>query len=167
MSCAHCNDVIMGAIASQITSLMIVFSNVYSDADQRKDQSSASLAFVRGIYRGPVNSPHKWPVTRKMLPFDDVIVWTFHCGFVCQPSASRVLTSHFLKTSRNTWHPRINPDIPIWLMVNTSGMIMPRHGNCFIFTDLLSTVDPSLKEPVIWSFDNFFALRLNKLFNKH
>ena len=41
---------------------------------QRKYQSSASLAFVRGIHRGPVNSPHKWPVTRKMVPFDDVIM---------------------------------------------------------------------------------------------
>ena len=64
----------MGAIASQITSLTIVFSTVYSDADQRKYQSSASLAFVQGIHRGPVNSPHKWPVTRKMFPFDDVIM---------------------------------------------------------------------------------------------
>ena len=64
----------MGAIASQITSLTIVYSTVYSDADQRKHQRSASLAFVRGIQRGPVNSPHKWPVMRKMLPFDDVIM---------------------------------------------------------------------------------------------
>ena len=64
----------MGAIASQITSLTIVYSTVYSDADQRKHQSSASLAFVRGIHRGPVNSPHKWPETRKMFPFDDVIM---------------------------------------------------------------------------------------------
>ena len=64
----------MGAMASQITSLTIVYSTVYSDADQRKEQSSASLAFVRGIHRGPVNSPHKWPVTRKMFPFDDVIM---------------------------------------------------------------------------------------------
>ena len=48
--------------------------NVYSHADQRKHQSSASLAFVQGIHRGPVNSPHKWPVTQKMLPFDDVIM---------------------------------------------------------------------------------------------
>ena len=64
----------MGAIASQITSLAIVYSIVYSDADQRKHQSSASLAFVRGIHRGPENSPHKWPVTRKMFPFDDVIM---------------------------------------------------------------------------------------------
>ena len=70
----HYNDVIMGVIASQITSLTLVYSAVYSDADQRKDQSSASLAFVRGIHRGPVNSPQKWPVTRKMFPFDDVIM---------------------------------------------------------------------------------------------
>ena len=64
----------MGAIAPQINSLAIVYSTVYSDADQRKHQSSASLAFVWGIHRGPVNSPHKWPVTRKMFPFDDVIM---------------------------------------------------------------------------------------------
>ena len=64
------NDVIMGAIASQITSLVVVNSIVYSDADQRKHQSSASLAFVRG----PVNSPHKWPVTRKLFPFVDDIM---------------------------------------------------------------------------------------------
>ena len=66
----------MGTIASQITSLTIVYWTVYSGADQSKHQSSASLAFVRGIHRGPVNSPHKWPVTRKMFPFDDVIMFT-------------------------------------------------------------------------------------------
>ena len=74
MAEAHYNDVIMGALASQITSLTIVYSAVYSDADQRKHQSSASLAFVRGIHRGPMNSLHKWPVTRKMFPFHDVIM---------------------------------------------------------------------------------------------
>ena len=46
----------------------------HSGADPRKHQSSASLAFVRGIHRWPMNSPHKWPVTQKMLPFDDVIM---------------------------------------------------------------------------------------------
>ena len=70
----HYDDVIMTAIASQITSLTIVYPVVYSDADQRKHLSSASLAFMRGIHRGPVNSPHKWPVTRKMFPLDDVIM---------------------------------------------------------------------------------------------
>ena len=68
----HYNDVIMGSIASHITSLTIVYSAVYSGADQRKHQSSASLAFVWGIHRGPVNSPHKRPVIRKMFPFDNV-----------------------------------------------------------------------------------------------
>ena len=67
----------MGTIVSQITSLMIVYSTVYSDADQRKHQSSASLAFVWGIHREPVNSPHKWPVTWKMFPFDDAIMNTY------------------------------------------------------------------------------------------
>ena len=57
----------MGAMASQITSLTIVYSTVYSGADQRKHQSSASLAFVWRIHRGPMNSPHKWPVTRKVF----------------------------------------------------------------------------------------------------
>ena len=82
----HYNDVIMGAIASPITNLTLVYSTVYSDADQRKHQSSASLAFVRGIHRGPgnspqspVNSPHKWPVTRKMFPLDDVIMSMVIC----------------------------------------------------------------------------------------
>ena len=71
----HYNDVIMGAIVFQITSLAIIYSTVYSCADQRKHQSSASLAFVRGIHRWPVNSPHRWPVTRKIFPFDDFIWW--------------------------------------------------------------------------------------------
>ena len=64
----------MSAMASQITSLTIVYLTVYSGADQRKHKSSWSLAFVRGIHRWPVNSPHKWPVTRKMFPFHDVIM---------------------------------------------------------------------------------------------
>ena len=72
---------IMGAIATQITSLTIVYSTVYSGADQRKHQSSASLAFVLGIHRSPVNSQHKWPVTRKMFPFDDVIMTAFINAF--------------------------------------------------------------------------------------
>ena len=70
----HYTDVIMGTIASQITSLLIVYLTVHSDVDQRKNQSFVSLAFVRGIHRGPVVFPHNWPVTRKRFPFDDVIM---------------------------------------------------------------------------------------------
>ena len=68
------NDVIMSEMGSQITSISTVCSTIYSGADQRKHQSSASLAFVGGIHRWPVNSSHKRPVTRKMLSFDDVIM---------------------------------------------------------------------------------------------
>ena len=73
----------MGAIASQITSLTIIYSTVYSDADQRKRQSSAPLAFVRGNHRWPVNSPHKWPVARKMFQFDDKIIYLFISPNLC------------------------------------------------------------------------------------
>ena len=69
MPSQHYNDVIMSTMSSQITSLAIFYSTVYSGADQRKHQSSESLAFVWGIHRWPVNSPHKGPVSRKMFPF--------------------------------------------------------------------------------------------------
>ena len=86
----------MSAIASQITSLMVVFSTIYSGTDQRKHQSSVSLAFVRGIHWW-LNAPHKGSVMQKMFPFDDVIViWVFflsllqsccmrYCIFTPQP----------------------------------------------------------------------------------
>ena len=60
----HYSDVIISTIACQITSRTIVYSTVYWGADQRKHQSCASLDFVRGIRRWPVNSPHKKPVTQ-------------------------------------------------------------------------------------------------------
>ena len=90
----HYDDVIMSTIASQITSLTIVYSTIYSGADQSKHQSSASLAFVWRIHRGPVNSPHKWPVTRKMFPFDDVIMRT-----------TSHAPSQIAKFMRPTWGP--------------------------------------------------------------
>ena len=63
----------MSTMVSQITSLTIVYSTIYSGTD-KKHQSLASLAFVGGIHRWPRNSPHKRPVTRKTFPFDDFIV---------------------------------------------------------------------------------------------
>ena len=98
----------MGAMSSHITSLTIGYSTVYSGAEQREFQSSASLAFVPGIYRWPMNSPHKWPVTRKMLPFDDVSmgVWV-----VTRTSA----TGKFVHTIRENACMRQwgNMDIPM------------------------------------------------------
>ena len=70
----HYSDVMMSVIVSQITSLTIVYPTVYSGTYERIHQSSASLAFVRGIHRWLLNSPHKGPVTWKMFPFDGVIM---------------------------------------------------------------------------------------------
>ena len=70
----HYSDVIMSMMAPQITGVSIVYSTICSGPQQRKYQSSASLAFVRGIHWWPVNSPHKRPVMLKMIPFDDVIM---------------------------------------------------------------------------------------------
>ena len=69
----HCSGGIISAMASQITGVSIVYSTVCSGAEQRKHQSSASLAFVRGIHRSPMNSPHKGPVTR-----ENVSIWWRH-----------------------------------------------------------------------------------------
>ena len=71
--CLHYWDVKMGAIASQNTCLTIVHSTIDSGA-YRREKKSASLAFVRGIHLWPVKFPHKWPVTRKIFPFDDIIM---------------------------------------------------------------------------------------------
>ena len=94
----HYTDVTMSAIASHITSLTIVFSVVYWGADQRKHQSSTSLAFVRGIHRGPVNSPHKGSVTRKMFPFDDVIM-TMSDVDTCVTHATRIVINTFVSVT--------------------------------------------------------------------
>ena len=97
-------DVIMSAIASQITGVAIVYSTFCSGADQRKHPSSASLAFVRGIHRWPVNSARKGPVTRKMFPFDDVIMSpkevTFYIQYAMDPTRFRIhdITQHAFST---------------------------------------------------------------------
>ena len=105
----------MGAIAFQITSLTIIYSIVNSDADQRKHQSSASFAFVRGIHRGQLNFPHKWPVTRKMFPFDDVIIGIIQ---TCCPN----------RTARRF---RLKSIIIAWIALDTLGQscINEMHGS--------------------------------------
>ena len=94
----HYSGIIMGVMASQITSLTIVYSTIYSGADQRKHQSSASMVFVWGIHWWPVNFPHKWPVTWKMFPSDDIImicithVLTVQSGTSIYPQISTLYT---------------------------------------------------------------------------
>ena len=69
-----CHNERSSAMASQVTAVPIVCSTVDSGTDQREHQSSASLAFVRGIHRWPVKSPHKRPVMREIFPFDDAVM---------------------------------------------------------------------------------------------
>ena len=84
------SDDIMSMMASQITGVLIVCSTVCSSADQRKRQSSMSLAFVWGIHRCLMDSLHKGPVTRKMFPFHDVIM---HINGYGQTAATPLLTA--------------------------------------------------------------------------
>ena len=134
---AHYNDVIMNEIASQITSLTIVYSIVYSDADQRKHQSSASLAFVWGIHREPVNSPHKWPVTRKMFPFDDVIML-------------RPDFCHFADIFKCTF---LNENV--WISLKISPKFIPRQGSNWQHSSIGSDNGfvPTRRQAVIWTND--------------
>ena len=76
----------MGEKESQITSLTTVYSTFYSGEDQRKHQSSASLAFVRGIHRWPVNSPHK-----KSSNAENVSIWWRRHVLVCILAATKQL----------------------------------------------------------------------------
>ena len=95
----HYSDIIMGWTASKITSLAIAYSTVYTGADQRKHQSSASLAFVQGIRLWPGNSPHKWPVTLKMFLFDDAIMcWEklLNCAMIFLAATKQLYEWYFL-----------------------------------------------------------------------
>ena len=133
----------MGTMASQITSLTIVYSTVYSGADQRKHQSSASLAFVRGIHRGPVNSPHKWPVTRKIVPFDDVIMDFCTSYFSVLVEVMSVIFALVGSTSVTNFSLRI---AYLW------PCCPPRKNICdfFVLAENMSRIALSLHHACIW-----------------
>ena len=125
----HYGDVIMSAMWSQITRLNIVYSTVYSGADQRKHQSSASLAFVRGIHRWPLNSPHKGPGTRKMVPFDDVIMEDIHLLFIREFHLS------------SWWHRTLSALLTFCKgSLSISDRIYPRKGHVMRSLDVLFVV---------------------------
>ena len=96
-------DVTMGAMASQITSFTMVYSAVHLGTDQRKHQNSASLAFVQGIHRWSVNSPQRWPVTRKMFAFDDVIMMREQVHNECNKTA-RESQMKISNAASQTWN---------------------------------------------------------------
>ena len=136
----------MKAMASQISSLMIVYWTVYSRHRSKKHQSLASLAFVRGINQWPVNSPHKGPVTRKMFPFDDVIM---NSG-IPKPSSLPLMTFFDLhlnkrlsKQSWGWWFEMLSR--PLWRQCNDMSV------NCVIIESgnaLLSVYNKPLHGPM-------------------
>ena len=111
----------------------------FSDADQRKHQSSASLALCVGNSPWPVNSPHKGPVTRKMFPFDDVIMVNM-CQNMCRFDA------RFFRCVKITWPcgeghglefgikfvPSWQSDE--WITLKWNTMMMPSNGDIFRVT---------------------------------
>ena len=137
----HCYDVIMSAMASQTTSVSIVCLTVYSGADQSKHLSSASLAFVRGIHRWPVNSPHKGPVTRKMFPFDDVIMHNIRKKNIWVQQGRR---DHFVYVPRQ-WGTTLHCYIVYyWLGTYTEwspGMKLPVCKHILVYNPKVKTVN--------------------------
>ena len=141
MPMRHYDDVIIDSIPSQITSLTNVYSTVHSGTDQRKHQSSASLAFVWEIHRLPVNFPHKWPVTRKMFPFDDVIMMSKPATKDGETYLSCEIKTVYLKIWSKArvgeaWYRTIGlyyMGPPFFLpKIPQIGEWMNKHGNCFI-----------------------------------
>ena len=138
----------MGTMMSQITSLMIFYSTVYSGVDQRKHQSSASLAFMRGIHRGPVNSPHKWPVTRKMFPFDDVIM-------MCQVNMSDDGKVHRYLTPRK--HNKVQT---VHIFHRMNGLVANDH---WYHSSELSNISKIVSNLTLWNrFEILQACQISK-----
>ena len=118
------SDATMGAMASQITSLTIVYSTVYSGADQRKYQRSASLAFVLRIHWWPVNFPHKGPVTPKMFTFYYVIMWYIWQGQTKATSESGRCSLHDQPAQQSLW--RVNNLITTTYCLSENYVAFPR-----------------------------------------
>ena len=116
----HC-DVILGAMESQITCLTIVYWTIYSGADQRKHQSSTSLAVVRGIHQCPVNSPHKWPITQIFL-----FIWWRHHAMEQPIMQLAVFWGSFTNRLRpHQWNPVIFLVGLILILRTLSGLQFP------------------------------------------
>ena len=112
------SDVMMSAIRSQISGVSIVCSIVCSGADQRKHQSSASLAFVRGIPRWPVVYPHEGPVTRKIFPFHYVIKSD---EYMCR----QTWTDSFKQDARSYFRNNFWINQPPWVHFSTEILSCP------------------------------------------
>ena len=140
-----------------------LFAQSFVQADQRKHQSSASLAFVKGIHRWPMDSPHKGPVTRKMFPFNDVIMFNARAAYKVAPC--------FAKSQDECYWPQNPTNNPVtaqegvfslWRhqMETFSALLALSAGNSPVTSEFPS------RRPVTGSFDVFFDLRLKKRLSK-
>ena len=191
ISIRHYIDVIMTTVASQITSLTVVYLIVYSDADQRKHESSASLAIVRGIHRDrwiPRTKGQwrgKWShlMTSSCICNSVIIdgwrfppdIWNKLFGFACRhfPYGNVFLVSMRLvwrrfKTQRPEQHGRhlaVFLSAFSWMISMHDDVIkwmhFPRYWS--LVWDYRWIPSP---RPVTRSFDIFFDLRLNKQLSK-
>ena len=127
------------------------YLTVYTGADQRKHQSSASLAFVRGIHRWPVNSPHKGPVTRKTFPFDDVIMWTVIINYKYNRYFSHQHTCISINIRNLTlvWRPRRPINLIANLIMKCTGTLLPLFILVLPFEALISCFSYLIHDQVI------------------
>ena len=123
----------MDTMASQITSLTIVYSTIYSVVEQRKHQSPASLAFVRAIHRWPLSPPHKGPVTRKIFSLDGVIM------FRGRKNASELLSIYQLKL--------IEAELRIYICVGKTTIIGSDN-----------VLSPGRCQAIIWTNDGILLI---------
>ena len=152
----HCSDAIMSAMVSQFTGVSIVWSTICSIADQKRHQSSASLALVRGIYRLPVNSPIKDPMTRKKFPFNDVIMYTHEqwlSRFVSRfgaVSAGEESISFELKIVKQSDCILNVERKPVIIPFTENAKMQNRCEKCELnYTSILHKI-MKFKQPVIW-----------------
>ena len=128
---------VMIVMASQITDVWSVCPTLCSGVDQRKHQSSTSLAFVRGIYRWPVDSPHKGSVTWKMFPFDDVIMGLIQlCGSGTTYQTTTQTCAYFIRYT--SWRYLMINDICL-AVSHITGLILglrPANKRCLYFVTL-------------------------------
>ena len=161
----HYSNVIMGAMASQITSLAIVYSIVYSGTDQRKNQSSASLAFVRGIHRWPGEFPAQMASNA-----DNISIWRRHHGNRLQVAASPILGKRCKACTFSVgplWWSLQNKFLSQYFCTwwrnqieKFSALLAICEGNSLVTGEFPS------QRPVTRSFDVFFDLRLNQRLSK-
>ena len=130
----------MTTMASQITSLTVVYTTVYSDADKKKTSKLRVTGLCAGNSPGPVNSPHKGPVTRKMFPFDDVIMNALRLDNAYPDSKVHGANMGPIWGRQDPGGPHVGPmNLPIWVYITVKWLIIDTGYN----------LSPVRRQPII------------------